>query len=48
MVTSRFLTKLSDIILDEVVMNVKKGHQEAPKNLEHFGAFHEDVEALAV
>lgn len=48
--TARFLTKLGEIIQDEIVMtlHVKKDIKRLKNNLEHFSAVREDVEALAM
>ncbi|XP_062193040.1 putative disease resistance protein RGA4 [Phragmites australis] len=48
--TSKFLTKLGEIIQDEVVitLSVKKDIKRLKKNLEHFSAVREDAEALAM
>jgi hypothetical protein len=48
--TLKFLTKLGQLIEDEVVMtlNVKKDIKRLKKNLEHFSAVREDAEALAM
>ncbi|VAH56832.1 unnamed protein product [Triticum turgidum subsp. durum] len=48
--TSKFLTRLSQLIEDEIVMtlSVKKDIKRLKKNLEHFRAVREDAEALAM
>ncbi|KAG2561363.1 hypothetical protein PVAP13_8KG294300 [Panicum virgatum] len=48
--TSKFLSKLGEIIQDEVVMTcrVKKDIKRLKINLEHFAAVREDAEALAI
>nr|UBY07014.1 NBS-LRR disease resistance protein [Dasypyrum villosum] len=48
--TSKFLTKLAQLIEDEVVMtlSVNKDIKRLKKNLEHFSAVREDAEALAM
>ncbi|KAF7020913.1 LOW QUALITY PROTEIN: hypothetical protein CFC21_033956 [Triticum aestivum] len=48
--TSKFLTTLSQLIEDEIVMtlSVKKDIKRLKKNLEHFRAVREDAEALAM
>ena len=48
--TSKFLSKLGEIIQDEVVMTcrVKKDIKRLKINLEHFTAVREDAEALAI
>ncbi|KAK1661448.1 hypothetical protein QYE76_049607 [Lolium multiflorum] len=48
--TLKFLTKLGQLIEDEVVMtlSVKKDIKRLKKNLEHFTAVREDAEALAM
>lgn len=48
--TSKFVTKLGQLIEDEVVMtlSVKKDIKRLKKNLEHFSAVREDAEALAI
>uniref|UniRef100_A0ACD5TS49 Uncharacterized protein n=1 Tax=Avena sativa TaxID=4498 RepID=A0ACD5TS49_AVESA len=47
---SKFLTKLGQLIEDEVVMTVcvKRDIKRLKKNLEHFSAVREDAEALAM
>ncbi|CAL4958164.1 unnamed protein product [Urochloa decumbens] len=49
-ITSKLLSKLGDIIQDEVVMTcrVKKDIKRLKRNLEHFAAVREDAEALAM
>jgi len=48
--TSKFVSKLGEIIQDEVVMTcrVKKDIKRLKINLEHFAAVREDAEALAI
>ncbi|KAM0927427.1 hypothetical protein ACQ4PT_002867 [Festuca glaucescens] len=48
--TSKFLTKLVQLIENEVVMmlSIKKDIKRLKKNLEHFSAVREDAEALAM